>query len=178
MAQDFAIGKIENLIEPVINDLGYELVRVRILSVSGAKTLQIMAERPDGSMGVDGCAEISRALSALLDVEDPINGEYNLEVSSPGISRPLVRLKDFERFKGELAKVELTELVDGRRRFKGILDGIEEENVLICESGDKNEDDEEMVWSVPFHLIGDAHLIVTDELLRRDLSGKGQSQKI
>ena len=122
--------RLAEIITPVIEDLGYELVRVRLM---GGKTsiLQIMAERPEGGISVDQCAEISTAVSATLDVEDPIVDEYTLEVSSPGIDRPLTRLKDFETFEGYDARVETDELIDGRRRFKGVLAGVEGVEVLI-----------------------------------------------
>ncbi len=110
--------RIAEIITPVIEDLGYELVRVRLMT-GKESTLQIMAQRPDGSIEVDDCAAISTAVSAILDVEDPIVDAYTLEVSSPGIDRPLTRLKDFDRWIGFEAKIETEELIDGRRRFKG-----------------------------------------------------------
>ena len=122
--------RLAGLITPVIEDLGFELVRVRLMS-GKATTLQIMAERPEGGIEVDQCAAISTAVSATLDVEDPIVDEYTLEVSSPGIDRPLTRLKDFATFEGYEAKIETTELIEGRRRFKGQLAGVEDNDVLI-----------------------------------------------
>lgn len=122
--------KIQQLIEPVVEGLGYELVRV---SFTGDRQsiLQIMAERPDGSMDVSDCARISREISVLLDVEDPVPGKYSLEVSSPGLDRPLTRAKDFERFAGSDAKVESRVAINGQRRFKGELLGLEGDEVLI-----------------------------------------------
>jgi ribosome maturation factor RimP len=152
-------NRVAELIAPVIADLGFELVRVKLLQgASGrSQTLQIMAERPDGTMNVDGCAKISRAVSALLDVEDPIRGEYVLEVSSPGIDRPLVRLQDFDKFAGFVAKVETSEPVDGRRRFRGLLKGIEGSNILL--EGD------DQLYTIAFDMIEKAKLVLTDELI-------------
>lgn len=136
---------------------GFELVRVK-LTGGEPQSLQIMAERIDGrQMTVEHCAEISRLVSALLDVEDPIVGAYTLEVSSPGIDRPLVREKDFERFAGYEARLETTAPVDGRRRFRGRLDGIGETGVRIAVDG--------TVAVVPFEMIDRAKLVMTDELL-------------
>ncbi len=114
--------RLAEIITPVIEDMGFELVRVRLMS-GKTTTLQIMADRPEGGIEVDDCAAISTAVSAVLDVEDPILDAYTLEVSSPGIDRPLTRLKDFETYEGYEAKIETAELIDGRRRFKGVLAG-------------------------------------------------------
>lgn len=122
--------KIQQLIAPVIEGLGFDLVRVAFTGDRRRK-LQIMAERPDGSMNVDDCATISREISVLLDVEDLVQGEYSLEVSSPGLDRPLTRPKDFKRFAGNDAKVESRVAIDGRRRFKGRLLGLAGGEVLI-----------------------------------------------
>ena len=123
--------RMAEVITPVIEDLGFELVRVRLMAGSKSKTLQIMAEKPEGGIEVDDCAAISTAVSATLDVEDPIEDAYTLEVSSPGIDRPLTRLKDFETWEGYEAKLETSELIDGRKRFKGALAGVEGDEVLI-----------------------------------------------
>ncbi|MEL7469837.1 MAG: ribosome maturation factor RimP [Pseudomonadota bacterium] len=148
------------ILQPVIEDLGFELVRLRLMS--GKKmTLQIMAERPDGTIEVEDCAEISRTVSAVLDVEDPIESEYTLEVSSPGIDRPLTRLTDFDRWEGHEAKLETTDLIDGRRRFKGILCGTEGTEVLI-------EIDEGTI-GLEFDWLSDAKLVLTDDLIRESL---------
>jgi ribosome maturation factor RimP len=155
-AQDTA-ARIQDLIEPTINDMGFEIVRVQ---VSGGQTMkvQIMAEPLDGTdMTVEACAKISRAVSAVMDVEDPIADAYTLEVSSPGIDRPLVRLKDFDRFKGFEAKIELLQVVDGRRKFSGRLVGTEDENIQVDTHGE--------TISVPFSGIAKAKLIVTDEMI-------------
>ena len=148
--------RMAEIITPVIEDLGYELVRVRLMS--GKNTiLQIMADRPEGGIEVDDCAKISTAVGATLDVEDPIVDEYALEVSSPGIDRPLTRLKDFENFEGYEAKIETTELIDGRRRFKGQLAGVEGEDVLINVA--------EGTIGLQFDWLSDAKLVLTDELI-------------
>jgi ribosome maturation factor RimP len=126
------LARITDIIGPSIEDMGYEIVRLQ-LSGGQRPTLQIMADRADGgAMTVDDCADISNAVSALLDVEDPISSAYNLEVSSPGIDRPLTRLKDFERFKGFEARIETEIPLDGRKRFRGVLYGVEGEAVLIA----------------------------------------------
>ena len=111
-------ARITAIVEPVIRNIGYRLVRVRLSQMNG-QTLQIMAERPDGTMSVVDCEKVSNAVSPVLDIEDPIAGEYNLEVSSPGIDRPLVRRSDFETWSGHVAKLETSRLIDGRKRFKG-----------------------------------------------------------
>ena len=127
-------------------------------------TLQIMAERPEGWIEVDDCARISRAVSAVLDVEDPIAGEYVLEVSSPGIDRPLTRIKDFERYEGYEVKVETAEAIDGRKRFKGVLAGVQDGEVLI--------EIPEGVIGLDFDLLADAKLVLTDELIAESLAGR------
>jgi ribosome maturation factor RimP len=148
--------RMAEIITPVIEDIGYELVRVRLMS--GKNTiLQIMADKPGGGIEVDDCAKISTAVGATLDVEDPIVDEYALEVSSPGIDRPLTRLKDFENFEGYEAKIETTELIDGRRRFKGQLAGIDGSDVLI--------NVEEGTIGLQFDWLSDAKLVLTDELI-------------
>jgi ribosome maturation factor RimP len=153
--------RLKSLIAPVAAGLGFQLVRVRFIA-GGRPRVQVMAERPDGTMTVDDCAALSQALSAVLDVEDPIHGEYTLEVSSPGIDRPLVELTDFARFSGREAKMELKRLQDGRRRFRGILRGIEGEDVLV-------EEEEGAVVRLPFDLIEEARLVLTDELIAESL---------
>jgi len=149
--------RIAEIIEPSIEAMGFELVRV-LLSGQTRRTLQIMAERLDGTgMNVDHCAEISRTVSALLDVEDPIDGAYTLEVSSPGIDRPLVKLADFERFAGFDARVEMQAAIDGRRRYSGRLQGVAGDQVLI-------EVDAGQV-SLPYGEILKSKLLLTDELI-------------
>lgn len=149
--------RIAQIIAPSIEALGYEIVRVQ-MSGGRAPTLQIMCDRIDGeAMQVDDCADISRSVSALLDVEDPIGHEYTLEVSSPGIDRPLVRRKDFERFAGYVVRIETQFAIDGRRRFKGRLLGLDGDDVRVAL--DEGE------TAVPFEAIAKAKLELTDELL-------------
>lgn len=151
------VQRVEEIIEPTVNGLGFELVRVQI---SGAHNpcLQVMAEPADGrNMTVDDCAAISRAVSAVLDVDDPIPDAYTLEVSSPGLDRPLVRLAHFERFAGFEARVEMMTLVDGRKKFRGRLCGVKDENVILEVDGEER--------ALAFADIRRAKLIVTDELL-------------
>ncbi len=151
-------ARVAEIVAPSIAAMGYELVRVQLMG-DRAPVLQVMAERSDrAGMTVEDCAEISRAVSALLDVEDPIDGTYSLEVSSPGIDRPLVALKDFERFAGHLAKVETRVPVEGRKRFRGNLAGVEGEQVRL-----DLVDGGPVV--LPFEQISRAKLIITDELL-------------
>jgi len=152
--------RLAEIITPVIEDLGYELVRVRLMS-GKESTLQIMADKPDGGIEVDDCAAISTAVSATLDVEDPILDAYTLEVSSPGIDRPLTRLKDFDMFEGYDAKLETDELIDGRRRFKGVLAGVEDDEVLINVA--------EGTIGLKFDWLVEAKLILTDELIKEML---------
>jgi ribosome maturation factor RimP len=152
--------RMAEIITPVIEDMGFELVRVRLMS-GKTTTLQIMADKPEGGIEVDDCAEISQAVGAVLDVEDPILDEYTLEVSSPGIDRPLTRLKDFEMFEGYEAKIETAEMIDGRRRFKGELAGIEGDEVLINVT--------EGTIGLKFDWLSDAKLVLTDDLIREML---------
>jgi ribosome maturation factor RimP len=149
------------LLDPVAEAAGYELVRVRLMSGSQSRRLQIMAERPDGDMNVEDCTRLSRAISEVMDAADPIEGDYLLEVSSPGIDRPLTRLKDFETYEGLEARLELDRLADGRKRFRGELAGIEDQNVAI------NLEGEEETALVPFAWIVEAKLILNDELMKR-----------
>lgn len=159
--------KIAALIQPSVEGMGFRLVRVRLMG-GRRPTLQIMAERPDGSMEVDDCAEVSRMLSALLDVEDPIDREYVLEVSSPGIDRPLTRLEDFERYAGFEAKLETQDLIEGRKRFRGALQGVEGGDVVIR----VEIDGEEAEPRLPFEALADAKLVLTDELVAESLKGR------
>jgi ribosome maturation factor RimP len=158
-------AEIAGLAEPVLAELGFRLVRVVVSGRNGA-TVQIMAERPDGTITVEECAEISRRLSPVLDVHDPIKGQYTLEVSSPGIDRPLVRPSDFEVWAGHEAKVEMKEPISGRKRFRGVLEGIDGEEVRIEVELDQLG---RQVIGLPLGLIGEARLVLTDELIRETL---------
>ncbi len=152
--------RLEEIITPVIEDLGFELVRVRLMS-GHEIILQVMADRPDGGIEVDECGQISTAISAVLDVEDPVLDAYTLEVSSPGIDRPLTRLKDFDMFEGYEAKIETTELIDGQRRFKGLLAGTENDDVLININ--------QGTIGLKFEWLSDAKLVLTDDLIKEML---------
>lgn len=159
--------RIRAIIEPTIEGMGFELVRVR-LQGGKAPLLQIMVQKPDGTIEVDECGDISTAVSAVLDVEDPILEAYTLEVSSPGIDRPLTRLKDFDQWDGYVAKLETEDLIDGRRRFKGFLAGTEDDEVLI-EIEDGGED---VTIGLKFEWLSDAKLVLTDALIRDVLKGR------
>jgi len=154
--------RIADLIEPAIRDLGFELVRLRLTGEQGG-TLQLMAEQPDGTMQVEGCAAVSRSASAILDVEDPIKGHYVLEVSSPGIGRPLTRRKDFDTWSGFEAKIELSEMLAGRKRFRGLLQGMQDGEVLLAMPVDGHE--EPQTVGLPFMLISEARLTMSDALI-------------
>ncbi|OJH45575.1 MULTISPECIES: ribosome maturation factor RimP [Paracoccus] len=162
--------RLAEIITPVIEDLGFELVRVRLQGGKTA-TLQIMADRPEGGINVDDCAEISTAVSATLDVQDPIEDNYHLEVSSPGIDRPLTRMKDFESFEGYEARLDLNQPIDGRKRFKGTLAGTEGTEVLI------NIEDQGATHTIglDFDLLADAKLVLTDELIKEMLRQKKEA---
>ena len=159
--------RLAEIISPAIEDMGFELVRIRLMG-GNTPTLQIMAERPDGGIEVDECAEISTAVSAVLDVEDPILDAYTLEVSSPGIDRPLTRLKDFDLFEGYEAKLETVELIDGRRRWRGILAGVEDDEVLLNIDG-SSQGEETVTVGLKYDWLADAKLVMTDELIREML---------
>lgn len=149
------------LVEPTAEGLGYRLVRVRLMG-NRRKRLQIMAERvADGQMSVEDCGRLSRAVSSVLDLEDPIRDEYDLEVSSPGIDRPLMRIEDFERFKGHAAKLETAAMIDGRRRFKGDIAGVSGDAVILNTEGGPVH--------IKFSALSDARLVLTDKLIEEDL---------
>ncbi len=165
---------METLIGESIAAMGYDLVQVRMLGAGGKPTLQVMAERADGSgMNVDDCAEVSHVVSALLDVEDPVSGAYMLEVSSPGIDRPLVRMADYTRFAGYEAKLETVRMVAGRRRFRGRLAGIDGRYVNLSVP----EGNGEKLLQVPFDDIEKAKLVLTDELIQASLRRAKQASE-
>jgi len=166
-------AQFAQLSEPVLTDLGFRLVRVA-LSGSDNTTVQIMAERPDGSISIKECADISRALSPLFDAHDPISGSYFLEVSSPGIDRPLVRPSDFEDWAGQTAKIELKELLEGRKRFKGVLEGFEGGEVRIEVDLDQIG---HTILGLPLNMIAEARLVLTDKLVREALGRQKAAQK-
>jgi len=161
-----AAARVATIAEPVIEGLGYRLVRVKISGQNGC-TVQIMAERPDGSMTVEGCEEISRALSPVLDVADPIDRAYRLEISSPGIDRPLVRRSDFDRYAGHVARVEMEAAVAGRKRFRGMLIGTEGEATRLRRDDAKPEEVAEAL--LPIADMAEARLVITDALVAESL---------
>jgi ribosome maturation factor RimP len=170
-------ARVAAIAEPVIEDLGYRLVRVRI-SGTGGGTVQIMAERSDGSMAIEDCEAVSRALSPVLDVQDPIEGAYRLEISSPGIDRPLVRRSDFERYAGYEVKVDMAIAREGRRRFRGILVGADAEAAKIRLPDVPEGQDADV--RLPFEEIGEAKLVLTDalvtEALRAGKAAQGEDE--
>lgn len=166
VAKTLAEARLVDLLTPTAEDMGYEIVRLRLMGAGGRDapiTLQIMAEKPDGTMEIDDCAELSHAVSALLDVEDPIEKEYSLEVSSPGIDRPLTRAKDFADYAGHRAKIEMAIPLEGNRRnFRGDIRGLEGDAVSL------SLDDGPPV-SLPLRDIADAKLVITDKLIEESL---------
>lgn len=167
-------ARVASIIQPVLAGIGFRLVRVRLLGQNGL-TLQIMAERPDGTMTVEDCEEVSRAVSPALDVEDPIEKAYNLEVSSPGIDRPLVRKSDYVRWAGHLVKAETSVLVDGRKRFRGKIAAADEHGVTI--ESDKAAYGEEPTVVLPYETLADARLVLTDELVRDALKADKKARQ-
>lgn len=170
---------LEPIFEPVIEKAGFKLVRLRMIG-GAARTLQVMAERPDGSMDVEGCTTLSHALLDFIEAEDPVEGEYEIEVSSPGIDRPLTRLMDFARWSGHEAKIELNAPVrsvtgedprdhatEGRKRFKAMLMGLDGNDVLI--RADKLD------YRFPFRAVANAKLVLTDKLINEDLKARKAS---
>jgi ribosome maturation factor RimP len=155
--------RLADIIEPVLVGMGFRLVRVRMLNQNGL-TMQVMAERNDGTMTVQDCEEVSMAISPVLDVEDPVDKEYHLEVSSPGIDRPMVRKSDFVRWQGHLVKCETSILIDNRKRFRGKIveagaDGFTLERDQVAYG-------EEQKVTIPFAALSEAKLILTDDLIR------------
>ena len=171
-------ARVAAIVEPVLAGLGYRLVRVRISAAAGC-TVQIMAERPDGAMAIEDCETASRALSPVLDVADPIEGPYRLEISSPGIDRPLVRRSDFDRYAGHIAQVEMLAAIDGRRRFRGELLGRAGDCVRLRCSTDAAAAPSEVL--LPIDDIMEARLVLTDALvsasLRRQKRGSQEERQ-
>jgi ribosome maturation factor RimP len=162
-----ALAQLEPIITPAVEAAGFRLVRLRLLG-GKRKTIQVMAERPDGTMNVDDCAALSRALSEFLDAEDPIEGEYVLEVSSPGIDRPLTRITDYARWSGHEARIELAVPdATGRKRFRGLLLGLDANDVVMDVEGER--------LSFPFRAIAEAKLVLTDKLIEEDLKARKHS---
>jgi ribosome maturation factor RimP len=161
-------ARIAAVSEPVLADFGFRLVRVKLSAQAGA-TVQIMAERPDGSMSVEDCETLSQALSPVLDVEDPIPGGYRLEISSPGIDRPLVRVSDFARALGHEARIEMAAPVNGRKRFRGLIEKLENNDtqIKLRRTDAKPDEDPEVVLSLAD--IAEAKLVLTEDLIRATL---------
>ncbi|HRO00693.1 ribosome maturation factor RimP [Nitrobacter sp.] len=160
-------ARVAAIAAPVLQGMGYRLVRIKVSGEAGC-TVQIMAERPDGSIQIEDCEAISKALSPVLDVADPIDKAYRLEISSPGIDRPLVRRSDFERYAGHLAKIEMAVAHHDRKRFRGVLQGVEDNTVRLHRDDIRNNDDESEVLLV-MEDIADARLVLTDELIAESM---------
>lgn len=172
--EDGPAGRVAELAEPVAADLGYRIVRVRVTGQNG-KTVQVMAERPDGTMSVQDCETLSKTLSPVLDLEDPIEGAYHLEISSPGIDRPLVRRSDFQRWTGALAKIETSVTLEGRRRFRGVIDGIDGDYVELGLT--EALPDGSISVQLAFDAIAEAKLIMTDDLIKAALRADKQAAR-
>jgi ribosome maturation factor RimP len=168
-------SRVAAIATPVLTGLGYRLVRVRVSGTSGI-TVQIMAERPDGSMAIEDCEAASRALSPVFDAEDPIEREYRLEVSSPGIDRPLVRHSDFERYAGHEAKIEMSVGIDGRKRFRGVLTGVEGEAAKLRRKDAAEGEPADVL--LPIADMAEARLVLTDALVAESLRrGKERAER-
>src|SRR3569623_1273818 len=167
-------ARVAAMAEPVVEQLGYRLVRIKISSGEEC-TIQIMAERPDGSMSVDDCEAVSRALSPVFDVNEPIDRAYRLEISSPGIDRPLVRRTDFERYTGHLVMVEMEVPVAGRKRFRGLIDGDEGDAAKLTRDDPKAGEDPAVL--LPIKDMGDAKLVLTDELVSEALRAEKAAKR-
>ncbi|GJD49368.1 Ribosome maturation factor RimP [Methylobacterium crusticola] len=161
-------ARVAQIVEPAIEGLGYRLVRVRVSNQNGC-TVQIMAERPDGTMTVDDCEGVSRTVSPLLDLDDPVGRAYHLEVSSPGIDRPLVRAGDFARWAGHEAKIELAVPLDGRKRFRGVVAGLNPDGATLRIALADVKEGLPSAYDLPLRDLGEAHLVLTDALVRESL---------
>ena len=169
-------ARVSAIAAPVLQGMGYRLVRIRISGEAGC-TVQIMAERPDGSMQLEDCEAISRALSPVLDVANPIDRAYRLEISSPGIDRPLVRRSDFERYAGHLVKIEMAAAHDGRKRFRGTLNGVEGDCVRLHRDDVRADEDADVLLTMTD--IGEARLVLTDELIAESMRrGKAEAREM
>ena len=166
IAEQGVAARVAAIATPVLEGLGYRLVRVRISGLAGC-TVQVMAERPDGSMTIEDCETASRALSSVFDVEEPVDRAYRLEVSSPGIDRPLVRHSDFDRYAGHVVKIEMATPIAGRRRFRGLLVGTEGEAARLRHEDAASGDDAEV--TLPIAEMAEAKLVLTDALVAESL---------
>lgn len=168
-------ARVATIIEPVLSGIGFDLVRVKVNGLNGC-TVQIMAERPDGTMGVDDCEIVSKLISPLLDVEDPIDREYHLEISSPGIDRPLVRVRDFVRWTGYEVRVEMEIPAAGRKRFRGICEAVDGDVAVLRVEDPAPQQDP--VARLPISDIREARLILTDDLIREALRRDKAARKM
>jgi ribosome maturation factor RimP len=164
--------RLLELLDPVAEAAGYAIVRLRLMGGTAARRLQVMAERDDGTMLVEDCARLARALNPVLDAADPVAGDYVLEVSSPGVDRPLTRLKDFEAYEGFEARLEIDRLAEGRKRFKGELAGVDGAHVAI------NLEGEAETALLPFEWLVEARLVITDALMRRGADARAARMDI
>jgi ribosome maturation factor RimP len=167
-------ARVASIAEPVLEQLGLRLVRVRVSGLDGC-TVQVMAERPDGSMSIEDCESASRALSPVLDVADPIERAYRLEISSPGLDRPLVRKSDFDRYAGNVVKIEMEVPVDGRKRFRGMLHGTTGEAARLTRDDAAADEDAEVLLAIGD--MNDARLVLTDELVTQALRREKQAER-
>lgn len=166
--------RIADMLEPVLEDIGFKLVRVNLSGQNGL-TLQIMAERPDGTMSVEDCEKVSRAIAPVLDVEDPINQEYNLEISSPGVDRPLVRPEDFARWRGHMVKLELAVPRDGRKRFRGEIRGVKDGDLVLRLEDLPDDGDPDI--HLAFADMAEARLVMTDALVEAALKAEKAARR-
>lgn len=164
-------ARLAAIVEPALAGMGYRLVRVHVSGRDGC-TVQIMAERPDGTFTIEDCEAASRAVSPAIDVEDPIKGGYRLELSSPGIDRPLARLSDFERAAGDEVKIEMNAMVDGRKRFRGEITGVDGELALI-----RNKDNADEIFRLPIAEMIEAKLVLTDALIKKTMKREKQLER-
>jgi ribosome maturation factor RimP len=167
-------ARVATVVEPVLEQLSFRLVRVRISGMDGC-TVQIMAERPDGSMTIEDCELVSRALSPVLDVADPIERAYRLEISSPGLDRPLVRRSDFERYAGNVVKIEMAVAIDGRRRFRGTLLGVDGEKARVRRADAAPGEDADVLLSI--EEMAEAKLVLTNELIAQSLKRGKEAER-
>jgi len=167
-------ARVAVIVEPVLEQLSFRLVRVRISGMEGC-TVQIMAERPDGSMTIEDCELVSRALSPVLDVADPIERAYRLEISSPGLDRPLVRRSDFERFAGNEVKIEMALAIEGRRRFRGTLLGVDGDKARLRRADAAPGEDADVLLSI--EEMGEAKLVLTNELIAQSLKRGKEAER-
>ncbi|MES2749853.1 MAG: ribosome maturation factor RimP [Pseudomonadota bacterium] len=169
-------ARVAAVAAPVLEGMGYRLVRIKVSAEAGC-TVQIMAERPDGTMQIEDCEAISKALSPVMDVADPVQRAYRLEISSPGIDRPLVRRTDFERYAGHLVRIEMALPFEGRKRFRGKLDGVEGDSIRIARDDVRGDKDATVLLTMED--ISDARLVLTDELIAESMRrGKSAAREI